>query len=225
MEFKIKRRKEKSLEWSGVLFLCDYLAKNSHSEDMGDTGLTGNESYDLITYYWKTTAGNISQKFEVKKINTSATMKKFAGLISVDFGRIGFMEKKKNSYRKIYSKAVDDGLYPYFRIFDNQDCIGIEIEINTHPFLPYRISSEHLRDTEYDPNHSCNKPYWDIERIVYDDSNGEISKGQIESLREYIRSAFRQKKYAIVTENNDLIDKNLGHIEKRMLQYSKKCSY
>ncbi len=116
----------------------------------------------------------------------------------------------KNHKMIFFQSGHGDGVYPVFELLDNANAVGM--------FCKF----EELNCFSKDPILTKNKPFWEIERIVYDDAHDSLSTNQIASLREYIRTIFKKKEFDQVVELEYLIVKYLNKIDHKMLAYSKK---
>ena len=116
----------------------------------------------------------------------------------------------KNHKMIFFQSGDGDGVYPVFELLDDTKIVGMLCEF------------ENLNNSFEDKGHPKNRPFWEIERIIYDDANNKLSAKQIASLREYIRTTFKEKHYDRVIELEYLIVKYLESIDQKMLSYSKK---
>lgn len=123
-------------------------------------------------------------------------------------GEISF----KNHKMVFFQSGTGDGVYPVFELLNGTKVVG----------MLCKFKSLQSYSNPKDPSHPKNKPYWEIERIIYDDANDSLSANQIASLREYIRATFKKKKFSRLVELEYLIVKYLDSIDQKMLSYSKK---
>lgn len=126
------------------------------------------------------------------------------------------------NHKMVFLKPGDgDGIYPVFELLDDKQVIGMHCKFESIDHYPVGLSKIN-KNNGYDSIHPKDRSFWEIERIIYDDTNDRLSIHQIASLREYIRRTFKKKEYEHVIELESLILKYLDDIDLKMLAFSKR---
>lgn len=160
---------------------------------------------------------------EINRAGGSQAGFEFDSILSVDHGCIGIFIEGEDAPWLTY--AVDDNLYPIYAAGDPSGRTAIRIvlhDLNQDLSRGYRIPSDLLKGTDYDPTAPQNEDYFSVSRVLHDAEHGCLLPQQEEILRQRIGEFFRVKDYTNVVYFSKFIERQMTPSDRRRFEIARK---